>query len=62
MEPSQALVDRIRGCIYGAALGDALGIQTEFVNAPEAVEIVGPVLKFQPHEGSHSSQWASGDW
>lgn len=32
------LVDKIKGCIYGQALGDAIGIRTEFQSADEAAD------------------------
>ncbi|CAG9329373.1 unnamed protein product [Blepharisma stoltei] len=32
----EELLDKIRGCIYGQALGDAIGIRTEFLSADEA--------------------------
>ena len=31
-----AVIDRIRGCIYGNALGDAMGLATEFMSKVEA--------------------------
>jgi len=35
----EELLDKIRGCIYGQALGDAIGIRTEFLSADEASDI-----------------------
>lgn len=35
-------MDRVRGCLYGVALGDALGAQTEFVRSVSAIEARWP--------------------
>ena len=32
----EVIIDRIRGCIYGNALGDAMGLATEFMSKVEA--------------------------
>lgn len=63
MDKSQ-IYDRLKGCIYGQAIGDALGLGTEFMNA-------GEVARTYPHGLRHYSQivqdyhrrrWKTGDW
>lgn len=36
MYPPEDLVDKIKGLVFGAALGDAVGLATEFLTAPES--------------------------
>jgi ADP-ribosylglycohydrolase len=38
--------DRLRGCIVGGALGDAIGLFTEFFTAERSVEIYGQEPRF----------------
>jgi len=59
-------VNRILGCIYGNALGDAYGLATEFSVKkavariyPDPKELI-PFPNFQPT--GHSSSWKKGDW
>eukprot|EP00729_Bicosta_minor_P024380 gene24380-15013_t len=44
----EILADRIRGCIFGCALGDAVGLATEFMSAEEARLKYGPTHVFEP--------------
>ncbi len=37
-----SFLDRFKGCIYGLAIGDALGAPTEFMRLDEIYEIFGP--------------------
>ncbi|KAG9296369.1 hypothetical protein G9A89_014961 [Geosiphon pyriformis] len=61
--------DRFKGCIYGAAIGDAIGLATEFLSKEQAKGLygVGPIQfgreKGYPfHLDSHRSRWETGDW
>ncbi|MFO0966749.1 MAG: ADP-ribosylglycohydrolase family protein [Gemmataceae bacterium] len=59
-----ALCDRIRGVLYGQAVGDALGLGTEFLSK-------AAVARYYPHglrdfqqivQDSHRARWTPGDW
>lgn len=58
------LYDKVRGVIFGQAIGDALGLGTEFMSYNE-------VLKYYPHRlfsyhqiirDRHRMRWNPGDW
>lgn len=58
------LLDKIRGVVFGQAIGDALGLGTEFMSRDE-------VLKYYPHklfsydqiiQDSHRIGWKPGEW
>lgn len=49
------LSNAIRGCIYGAALGDAMGIATEFLSKETVVSHYGPDCDFIPGLSTKSS-------
>jgi len=62
MQEQQA--DRIRGVLYGQAIGDALGLGTEFLSRAD-------VSRYYPHglrdyqqivHDGHRSRWVRGDW
>ena len=64
--PRQTLMDRLLGCAYGQALGDAYGLSTEFEDRHS-------VAGFYPNRDmlipfpnyvltGHSRRWARGDW
>lgn len=61
---SSLQVDRIKGLLYGAALGDALGVQTEFTSTEDARAIVGEKLIFlnSTERTRHARLWEEGDW
>jgi ADP-ribosylglycohydrolase len=58
------LRDRIRGVIFGQAIGDALGLGTEFMSAdavrshyPEGLSAYHQII-----QDAHRSRWRQGDW
>mmetsp|Transcript_36244 Transcript_36244/g.104356 ORF Transcript_36244/g.104356 Transcript_36244/m.104356 type:complete len:698 (-) Transcript_36244:24-2117(-) len=59
------LVNRIKGLIWGAALGDAVGLATEFMKKSQASEAYPDPSKLSPatrKEDTHRSRWVQGDW
>jgi len=56
---AQRLSNAIRGCIYGAALGDAMGIATEFLSKEAVKSHYGPGCDFFPGLSSSSSSSSS---
>jgi hypothetical protein len=61
------LADRIRGLFFGAALGDAAGLATEFMTSAEEEEFYGTRFEFMPQPtkmkpDTHRMMWAPGDW
>eukprot|EP00438_Fugacium_kawagutii_P030362 Skav223245 [mRNA] locus=scaffold2231:451455:452681:+ [translate_table: standard] len=62
----EVLADRIRGALFGAALGDAAGLATEFLSGAEALEFYGPDADFRPGRDvfpdEHRMMWCAGDW
>ncbi|CAG8437620.1 10515_t:CDS:2 [Ambispora gerdemannii] len=65
----EQIYDKLKGCIYGAALGDAVGLATEFLSKEQARTFygVGPIA-FGTEKGyeivrdTHRGRWESGDW
>merc|ERR1719231_831311 len=45
---AEQLADRIRGLVFGAALGDATGLATEFLTRADATAFYGPDFAFCP--------------
>lgn len=62
----QLLADRIRGLIFGNALGDAVGISTEFMNRLQVAQNYPPNHVFRPaapvHTDFHRLKFCQGDW
>ncbi|TPX55477.1 hypothetical protein PhCBS80983_g05286 [Powellomyces hirtus] len=59
------LEDKIRGCIYGSILGDAMGLATEFMSKREAHAIYGgdtPLSFASIYQDSHRRKWVPGDF
>ncbi|CAG8486355.1 2352_t:CDS:2 [Paraglomus occultum] len=67
--PSKEVYNKVKGLIFGAALGDAIGLSTEFFSKSQARELygLGPI-KFGTEDGypfyldNHRARWQSGDW
>lgn len=61
--------DKLKGCIYGAAIGDAIGLATEFFTKEEAKQLygIGPIA-FGTDKGyafyadSHRLRCDEGEW
>jgi len=59
-----SLRDRIQGVIFGQAIGDALGLGTEFMSAEEVWEHYPEGLSayHQIVQDAHRRRWRQGDW
>jgi len=51
--PAMQLLDRFRGCLLGAAVGDALGMPTEGYTAQEILSRFGPIREMLPAPEGH---------
>ncbi|MBR5787283.1 MAG: ADP-ribosylglycohydrolase family protein [Muribaculaceae bacterium] len=60
----EILYKKMLGCLYGQAIGDALGLGTEFMNKSEVIRNYPNGLKNyeQIIQDSHRSRWAKGAW
>jgi ADP-ribosylglycohydrolase len=61
------LADRIRGLVFGSALGDATGLATEFLSREKAAAFYGDGFAFCPtpaktYPDTHRMMWLPGDW
>eukprot|EP00928_Gymnodinium_smaydae_P077453 TRINITY_DN6080_c0_g1_i2.p1 TRINITY_DN6080_c0_g1~~TRINITY_DN6080_c0_g1_i2.p1 ORF type:complete len:417 (+),score=83.21 TRINITY_DN6080_c0_g1_i2:64-1251(+) len=60
------LADRVRGCIFGAALGDAAGLAAEFLSPSQVADYYGESPDFTPGRevfpDEHRMMWCRGDW
>lgn len=59
-----SIVDRMKGCLYGQAIGDALGLGSEFMskvevskNYPDGLKIYDQII-----QDAHRRRWAKGAW
>lgn len=57
-------LDKIKGVFFGQAIGDALGLGTEFLNKNQILEYYPNGLSdySQIKQDKHRSRWAIGDW
>ncbi len=63
----EQLADRIRGLVFGSALGDATGLATEFLSREDAAAFYGPDFAFCPaptitKPDTHRMMFLRGDW
>ncbi len=58
------IIDKFKGCIYGQAIGDALGLGTEFMDADEMTWKYPTGLQHysQIFQDRHRKRWKIGDW
>ncbi|MBI3371403.1 MAG: ADP-ribosylglycohydrolase family protein [Betaproteobacteria bacterium] len=61
---NEKLADRIRGVLYGQAVGDALGLGTEFLSRAQVIEYYPHGLRDYADivRDHHRSHWERGDW
>lgn len=54
----------MRGCLYGQAIGDALGLGSEFMSKDEVIKNYPDGLKYfnQIIQDTHRRRWAKGAW
>ncbi|CAG8454040.1 10939_t:CDS:2 [Diversispora eburnea] len=63
------IYDKLKGCVYGAAIGDAIGLATEFMSKEKARKLygIGPIT-FGTEKGyefyidRQRERWNDGDW
>ena len=62
--PPDELVDKIVGCLYGAAIGDAIGLCTDFMVPDECQFYYDKnMLSYKNTvKDRHRSKWQRGDW
>ena len=58
------LIDKFRGCLYGQAIGDALGLGTEFMTDEDIAWKYPHGLQHykQIYQDRHRKRWKIGDW
>ena len=58
------LIDRFRGCLYGQAIGDVLGLGTEFMTDEDIAWKYPHGLQHykQIYQDRHRKRWKIGDW
>ena len=60
----EEIKDRIAGCLWGQAIGDALGLGTEFMSRDEVLHNYpdGLLEYSQIVQDFHRERWNQGDW
>ena len=62
----RALIDRLLGCAYGQALGDAYGLSREFETHEQIAKMYPDASQLIPFPDyiltNHSKRWRRGDW
>ena len=60
----ETLIDKLKGTVYGQAIGDALGLGTEFMNDDEMAWKYpnGITLYSDIFQDRHRKRWKIGDW
>ncbi len=60
----QETIDRFKGCLYGQAIGDALGLGTEFMDTEEkAWKYPNGITHYSEiFQDRHRKRWKIGDW
>ena len=60
----EGIIDRLKGAIYGQAIGDALGLGTEFMTDEEiALKYPNGITHYSDiYQDYHRKRWKSGDW
>jgi len=60
----EKIKDRIAGCLWGQAIGDALGLGTEFMSRDEVLHNYPEGLSeySQIVQDFHRERWCQGDW
>lgn len=64
MNKIQYIRDKMLGCLYGQAIGDALGLGSEFMSKDEVIKNYPDGLKTYGHiiQDAHRRRWAKGAW
>lgn len=64
MIQSEIIKDKMSGCLYGQAIGDALGLGTEFLNKNEIKKYYNSGIKYydQIIQDDHRCRWEKGAW
>lgn len=64
MTRHEEICDRMTGCLYGQAVGDALGLGTEFMSKEEVAKYYSEGLRYydQIIQDAHRRRWAKGAW
>ncbi len=59
-------LDRLLGCVYGQALGDAYGLSTEFLTRAQVESTYADPMQLIPFPDyirtPHARRWKQGDW
>lgn len=57
------IADKIKGIIYGQAIGDAIGLATEFMSKEQVNQYYGAIITYSDIvQDKHRSRWQKGSW